>query len=645
MAAAVYCSGQSGDEGQRSYGASRNRQSVVRAEENAGAAALERIASSLVESGKEGEVEQMLELYGWLLQHPMNINRATKEDLEEMCIFTDFQVASLLEYRNASGDILSVTELGLVNGFTPEKANVLAPFIYFGKGSTPWSAGAKERSVLLVKGWWKKDTASYVGAPFYSQVKFRCEAGERWQAGITAEKDYGEKLFGKGGLGIGDFSSFHIALKWLQLSRKLSIERLIIGDYSVRLGQGLAIWNGFGFAGASTPQSLYKRGSTLLPYTSSDENSFQRGIAVSAKYRISPQMSVSSTSFFSLKNVDARITDGKYTSLLTDGLHNTPSLQAARKALGELIYGSSFAVQGRHLKVGINWTGYGYNAHNGRRVQQYNRYQMYNGQWGNFSADATFQWKKYRFFMEAAADYGGGAAALAGMLWGNGKLDCSLLLRSYSPQYIAPYSNPYSTSGHSSNQHGVSFVVQKWGKGGRQINAGWDYTYYPWYRYNTGNNTHVAKLWGTCAFSGNGFSGSVKLYGTWKNYAENLKLGVKGALSRRLSDAVSLRFRGELAVAGPDSYGYDMGTDLGLELLGGKLEWITRGAWYDCRSWECRLYMYEYDMPSTFTSRLMYGKGFRWYTMAVVELSGNSTLYLKADGVPVVKVGLKMRFF
>ena len=75
-----------------------------------------------------------------------------------------------------------------------------------------------------------------------------------------------------------------------------------------------------------------------------------------------------------------------------------------------------FRLKMEKTKIGINYIGYGYNAHNGRKVQEYNRYQMYDGQHGNFSLDISSVIGKVRIFAETALDYGGNFAIVCGVI-------------------------------------------------------------------------------------------------------------------------------------------------------------------------------------------------------------------------------------
>ncbi len=103
---------------------------------------LERVASELVERGVEGEIEGLLEHFENLLEAPLDINRATAEQLEELHLLTDFQIAGLLEYRSTGGDVLSAAELQLVHGFDKSTVDLIRPFVRFGNkvmGGCTWS--------------------------------------------------------------------------------------------------------------------------------------------------------------------------------------------------------------------------------------------------------------------------------------------------------------------------------------------------------------------------------------------------------------------------------------------------------------------------------------------------------------------------
>ena len=609
---------------------------------------LERIANeyalqSGVEEVGEGALEEIIERLERLLERPLDINRATREQLEQISILSEFQIESLLEYRENSGPILGKTELGLINGFAPSVAALLEPLLHFSTENAVPKKGVS--TTVLLKGWWKPQDKEYIGAPFYSQVKYKSVINEKYQLGLTLEKDYGELATAKGQLPLGDFFSFHGQAKDINLGKNLKISNIVLGDYSIRMGQGLTAWGASTIFSETSAPNMRKRGATVNPYTSSDENSFFRGAAATVQQKLGNFSSLEGSAFISLKKVDARRDGIKYTSLPTDGLHNTESLLKTRKTMQELAYGATVAAKWRKGKVGLNWLGYGYNLHNGRKMQEYNKYQMYDGWWGNFSADISLLIRKVRFFAEAAIDYGGGFALLAGAMTRLNGWELGIIGRSYAKDYIAPHANAYSTISSCSNQEGVAITFQKNISGGVKLSGGGDYTYYPWVRYNVPSPSAVAKVWGKAEGSSEASVWNIKIYESWSSYGKTHKLGANGSYALNVAPWLRLRAKGAVVSSSMESMGGYISADARVQSSQGRVKATLQGTYYHCKEWENRLYMYESDLPSTFASRLMYGAGLCWYALLSCKLGKICSLYLKIDNLPKVKLGLKMRFF
>ena len=610
---------------------------------------LERVANEYaLQSGLEGEtaegaLEEVMESLERLLERPLDINRATRSQLEQIPVLSEFQIESLLEYRENSGPVLSKMELGLINGFDSAVAALLEPLLHFSTENAVPKKGVS--TTVLLKGWWKPQDKEYVGEPFYSQVKYKGTINDKYQLGFTLEKDYGEQVTAKGQLPLGDFFSFHGQAKDIQLGKNLKVSNIVLGDYSIRMGQGLTAWGASTIFSEASAQNLRKRGATVNPYTSSDENSFFRGAAATVQQKLGNFSSLEGSTFISLKRVDARRNGIKYTSLPTDGLHNTESLLQTRKTMAELAYGATVAAKWRKGKVGLNWLGYGYNLHNGRKVQEYNKYQMYDGQWGNFSADISLLLRKIRFFAEAAMDYGGGFAILAGAMTRLNGWEYGIIGRSYAKDYIAPHANAYSTISSCSNQQGVSLTFQKNISKSIKLSGGGDYTYYPWVRYNIPSPSATAKVWGKAEGTSKGSAWNIKLFESWSSYGNIHKVGANGSYSWQLAPWLRLRAKGAVVSSGFEGMGAYISADARVQESSGRVTATLQGTYYNCKEWENRLYMHEQDLPSTFASRLMYGAGMCWYALLNCKLGKIWSFYLKIDNLPKLKLGLKMRFF
>src|SRR5690606_6142067 len=82
----------------------------------------------------------------------------------------------------------------------------------------------------------------YLGSPQRYYVRYRYNYGTKFSYGFTAEKDPGEEFFRSSQKQGFDFYSAHVFVRDVSVFKAIAI-----GDYNVRLGQGLAMWTGFGF--------------------------------------------------------------------------------------------------------------------------------------------------------------------------------------------------------------------------------------------------------------------------------------------------------------------------------------------------------------------------------------------------------------
>lgn len=191
-------------------------------------------------SSAEELAESEFERFEALAAHPVCINLASAGRLRSCGLFSEYQIASLQDYRERTGDILSLTELGTVPGFPPELVSALALFISLESYSP---AGVREntriRQEAMGRMTVKKGAGSQTEATVAYAGKYHLEAGERadlylsWKSGVTASLTvYGRR-------------------PW----------KLIAGDYNVRLGQGLLVWDGFMLGGYPSVASFRRNAS------------------------------------------------------------------------------------------------------------------------------------------------------------------------------------------------------------------------------------------------------------------------------------------------------------------------------------------------------------------------------------------------
>ncbi len=223
----------------------------------------------------EDEVEQ----FSAFLDSPLEINLATRSKLVASGLFTQYQAASLVDYRERHGDVLSLSELAVVDGFSEEFVRALRPFISVaspaaggaragsGAGSAAGSAsgGVKVSNELTIRAAGR----TVDGEEDYNYgAKYRFTLNDRFQIGLSANRAYGsEDASPEGG-------SFYLAY----YGRK-QLGKLVLGDFRLRYGQGLALWSGSFMTSLSSPESFYRRPSGVSPYWSFSGEGSYRGLA------------------------------------------------------------------------------------------------------------------------------------------------------------------------------------------------------------------------------------------------------------------------------------------------------------------------------------------------------------------------------
>ena len=198
--------------------------------------------------GPEALDDRLVDELETFRNHPLPINRTSRARLLESGLLTPYQMAALAEYRSLSGDVLSFAELERVDGFGKEVVAVLRPFLSLESDRRPGEA--VKDTVIFRHSALLRATLGDFG------VKYRLEAG-RWEAG-GAWKGRNGTFYGL---------------------RRLRRGKILLGDYNVRYGQGLAFWSTFQLAGLSTLDAFSKRANGITPARSFNGTGTFRGLA------------------------------------------------------------------------------------------------------------------------------------------------------------------------------------------------------------------------------------------------------------------------------------------------------------------------------------------------------------------------------
>lgn len=196
--------------------------------------------------------ESTLERYRTLAAHPVDLNAAGRSRLLSCGLFNAFQVASLLEYRQNTGDVLSYTELSLVDGFPSETVEALRLFTVLETSGPPGKRhGSRVHNDLMLR------ASARSGSPAAGGFKYKLSAGERAELGWGSRITYSDRTLRPGTVSAALYGRRHLG-------------KLVLGHFNARFGQGLALWSGFSVSPYSSVSSLVRSGTGISTTASFD---------------------------------------------------------------------------------------------------------------------------------------------------------------------------------------------------------------------------------------------------------------------------------------------------------------------------------------------------------------------------------------
>ena len=479
---------------------------------------------------------------------PLRLNRDSRTRLLSGGLITQYQIATLNDYRASSGDVLSLSELALIDGFGAEWVEVMAPFISLESSLRP---GEKDSLVWCHNILTNTDLKALRG-------KYRLNVGNL-TAGVAGRLNYEGLATRKDGQALGKGNDGQASGKELgaytfYLEYCLPRWRIIAGDFNTRFGQGLAMWTGFRLGGLQTVEAFMLHPGGIVPSWSVSGEGVQRGMALQwtpGNWQIS--------AFGSLGG-DGSISEGSF------GLH------AGRWFLkGECGAGLFRTPQGWKANIEGRW-------HIGRAT-------LFGEGAARFPAPGTGTVE------EAGALAGTGAGALAGLI------GCRIGLFESDKLAFQLRAVPSRFSGKKNGEYAFAAGYQ-W----KQASLTGEFSLLPVPGKDSGRmQVKSYGLW-TIPFGG-GWSLGLRAYERWRNYERN-RLDLRGDLSWENG---IWTVRGRMNAVLCSSYGL-----LGFIEGGYKNEswavWL-RGEVFRIDNWDDRIYVYEHDAPGNFTVPACYGRG------------------------------------
>jgi DNA uptake protein ComE-like DNA-binding protein len=610
-----------------------------------------------ISSGTEQQLEDLVQTDGtainddsyvqqqeYFKNHPLNMNTATSEELNELGILSGLQLQQFLLYRRLLGKLLSPYELQAVPSWDIATIKNLLPFIIVADDRNLVSQ-MKERwkggdNILLArygrvmeksKGYDKPaDSAGnhYLGSAAKIYFRYSYNYKDLLQWGLLGDKDAGEQFF-KGRQQWGfDFYSFHFFLRRLGM-----IKSLAVGDFTVNFGQGLIQWQSLAFKKSSAVLNIKRQSATLRPYNSAGEFNFHRGIGVTLQKK-----KWEATLFASFKKISANsIIDTSAgetvaSSFLAGGYHRTASENDDRNNLQQTAAGAAIVYRASGAHAGINAVYYHFSKAIQKRPEPYNLFSMRGSSLANASIDYSYTWRNMHVFGEAAMDMLANTAFLNGLIISpDSKADISLVYRKISPAYRSLNANAFTENASPVNESGFYTGLSIQPSAAWKLDAYADIFHFPWLRYRVDAPSNGSDFLVQGSYIPNK---QAELYIRYSNNIKmmnrpgidnintiidripkkSLRLQTRVTINRGtdIQNRVELLWYGDKSMAG-SGQGWLMYTELSYKPLRRQWQANARLQYFEADNFNARLYAFEGGMPYNFSIPFYYDKGIRYY--------------------------------
>lgn len=592
--------------------------------------------------GEHTDLSELTEGLSYYRRNPINLNTATAQELSSLFFLTAQQIENLLLHRKQSGNFISLLELQGVPGFDLQTIQHVQPYITVGiasslRGLTINNLLSDGEHSLLIRmgrilekqrgyGIEDEDRSRYLGTPYRYAIRYRMSYENKVSLAINAEKDAGEPFFAhKQRLGF-DFYTGHIAFN--RVSK--SIGQVVVGDYALQFGQGLIAWNGLSFGKGAWIGSVTRQGVGVRPYSSMNENNFQRGIATTISYK-----DIAFIPFMGYNNLSGNMmsVEGEpfIRTINYSGLHRTPTEQSYRHAIKQFVYGVNTTYRVKRLKAGLTYMSTNFNGTVLRGTNLYQQYNFEGSSLNQVGLHYNYTFRNYYFFGETAHSFSGGWATNNGLIASlHPKVSVFVNQRSYQRNYYSFYAQSLSEGTSVSNEKGMYSGLVYHPNRKVEFLGFIDVFRFPWLRYRvdapsagTDFLTQFSYTWYK--------KGHVLIRYRHRLRQENLALANRSEnlladvvrhqlrldVQYKLSNYWSVRTRLEGVHYAKEleeqRNGILVYQDVLWKLANSKLQGNVRLAYFDTDGYNARIYAYENDVLYASSFPMYYDKGVRTY--------------------------------
>lgn len=618
------------------------------------------------ESDEELDYHTLFQDIYFYLEKPLNINTASKEELEKLHLLNDFQILSLQQYIEENGPLLSIYELPLVYGFNESSARILKPLVSFEPSGREMPAGRRKSSHQLLmrvssvleeqKGYSDisdsaladRPNSRYLGNRLRLMTKYRYRWGDKLLIGYNGDKDPGEPFFsGENKKGF-DFNSAYV-----QVNDVWKFNKILLGDFQAKSAQGLNLWTGLAFGKSPDIVNIRKKGNVLNPYGSIDENRFMRGASATMELGDFNVMG-----FFSHKKIDANLledtlTDARFfSSFQSSGYHRTPGEFEDKDAVRETVTGGNIRWNLDRMRIGATLIHYFFDSEYLKNSPEASISGFDGRSNTNMGMDYNVGLNRVSIFGEFSYGVNSADSNFTNK-WGllNGasfqlhpQVSVSVLHRYLGAGFNALYGNAFRENSVNSNENGIYMGLEVRPLANWKITAYLDAYRFPFLAEgiadrSSGYDYHLQAEY-------------VKrdILTAYLRYRHKLKpenvnniplvnppnptprgSQLRFHISYKVADALTFQNRLELSFYEKSTRetGWLAYHDVLYKPSNFPLSFSFRYAMFDTKSYNSRIYTYEHDVLYAFSIPSWYGRGIRTYLNTRLKLGRHVDLWFK----------------
>lgn len=581
----------------------------------------------------EETYEQLCELS----QHPLDINSATREQLEALPFLTSQQVEELIEYRDRYGALKSLSELLMIRSLDYSQRCLLSRFVYVGEEKQRGFPSLKEmahygKSELMATAripFYERqgDQDGYLGYPYRHWLRYQFTYGDNLKLGLVGAQDAGEPFFAHRNKWGYDYYSLYLQLRHLG-----RLESLCLGNYRVSMGMGLVMNSDFTLGKVAMLQNMGRAASGIRAHSSRSNTSL---LGVAGTFDLGRGLHL--TAFASYRPVDATMNkDSTVSTILTTSYHRTESEMAKKNNLHVLKTGGSL----RYVKHGIHL---GLNAlyvHLDKLLKPntsilYRQHYPQGDEFLNTSLDYGFANPRLSFNGETALDKDGHLATInsASLRLGDA-LSIMALQRFYAYSYTSLDAQSYSDGGKVQNESGL-YLGLSWQPSPKlRLVTYADYAYFAWARYQVSQSSHSWDYLLQATWQPKHWILSARYRLRWRQKDNDDKTALNDRIEHRAR--LSAEYEGDAGFGSRTQFdgGYGEG-EWGMmlsESLSYTYRWLrlnAGGGYFHTDSYDSRIYLYELAPLYTYAMSSFYGEGIRYWLMARAQIGSSLMLTAK----------------